>query len=311
MGNSDIIGDCATLAALLEVSAYPKPGNVHRTRDFEGTMYEHFLGGSVSLGTHMRKVAERSEVADKTRGDWSKLGLGSFIHNSVKGMLSWQSGGNVHLGIILLFTPIAAAAGAVMRDGVCDLGELRRALNEIIYNGTPEDSVNIYKAIDLSMSRENLGDVSKMDVKNTSSIDMIREDALTPLDIFKLCQDRDTICREWVTNFKITFTEGHPHLTEQLENKASINNGVLSTFINILSKHPDSLIQRKNGYKKAEEVRKKADGINREKDNVEKQRMIEALDKELSEEKGKHNPGTTADLTAASIFLLLLTGWRP
>ncbi len=55
----DIVGKCASLAALLEVSAYPKPGNVHRLKDFPDTKYEHFLAGSVSLGSRMREIAEK------------------------------------------------------------------------------------------------------------------------------------------------------------------------------------------------------------------------------------------------------------
>ncbi len=35
----EYIRRCATLAALLEVSASPKPGNVHRTRDHSDTRY--------------------------------------------------------------------------------------------------------------------------------------------------------------------------------------------------------------------------------------------------------------------------------
>jgi len=40
-------------------------------------------------------------------------------------------------------------------------------------------------------------------------------------------------------------------------------------------------------------------------------KMIYELDDELRKENGSLNPGTTADLTAASLFLLLLSGWRP
>ena len=33
---------CAQLAAALEVSGWPKPGNVHRTADFTDTRFEHY-----------------------------------------------------------------------------------------------------------------------------------------------------------------------------------------------------------------------------------------------------------------------------
>ena len=61
----DEIAAALELALLLEVSAYPKPGNVHRTRDFENTRFEHFLASAVALGPHFRLAALRgSKIAD-------------------------------------------------------------------------------------------------------------------------------------------------------------------------------------------------------------------------------------------------------
>jgi len=39
--------------------------------------------------------------------------------------------------------------------------------------------------------------------------------------------------------------------------------------------------------------------------------LVRSLDEELHTAGGLLNPGTTADLTAASIFVSLLAGWRP
>jgi triphosphoribosyl-dephospho-CoA synthase len=309
----DIVGGCASLAALLEVSAYPKPGNIHRTRDFTDTKYEHFLAGSVSLSARMRNIAKKGYEISKELRDWSKLGLGEEIHGAVTDMLNWQRGGNVHLGIILLFSPLAAAAGAVMKNGQVNLDELRSSLREITRTAMPQDSLNIYKAIDAAMSTENLGTVDELDVKDTSSMDKIIDDALTPLDVFSKCRERDGICSEWVTDFNITFTEGYPFLKGRLDEGASINYAVLDTFLKLLSDHPDSLIQRKSGPEEAERIRKRArqiiqaGGVSSEKG----MKMIRELDDELAQENGSLNPGTTADFTAASVFLLLLTGWRP
>ncbi len=307
----EIVGKCASLAALLEVSAYPKPGNVHRLRDFPDTKYEHFLAGSVSLGSRMRVIAEKGQRI--RNGKWAELSVGENILASVKDMMDWQSGGNVHLGIILLFSPLAAAAGSMMKDGVVDLDDLRNALDEVIRGATPLDSVNIYRAIDEVMSAENLGHVDQLDVKDTSSLDRILDEGLTPRDIFKECQARDAICNEWATGFNVTFTEGYPFLRRRLDEGASINEATVDTFLKILSEHPDSLIQRKSGTKAAISVSEKA------KEMIQAggaatdagMKMLWSLDDELSSENGSLNPGTTADLTAASLFLLLLTGWRP
>lgn len=308
----DIVGRCASLAALLEVSAYPKPGNVHRLRDFPDTKYEHFLAGSVALGSKMQDLAEKGQRIEQDRG-WAELGVGESILASVKDMMEWQRGGNVHLGIILLFSPLAAAAGSVMKEGIVDLDELRSALDEVISGATPLDSVNIYRAIDEAMSEENLGPVDQLDVKDTSSLDRILDEGLTPLDIFNECQARDAICNEWVTCFNVTFTEGYPFLRKRLDKGANINKATVNTFLKILSEHPDSLIQRKKGTENAVAVSEKANeiiqagGVSTEVG----MNMIQELDDELREENGSLNPGTTADLAAASLFLLLLSGWRP
>ena len=310
---ADIVGGCASLAALLEVSAYPKPGNVHRVRDFPDTKYEHFLASSVSLGPKMQYIAEKSHRINKGSRDWSELRIGESIQTAVNDMMKWQSGGNVHLGIILLFSPLAAAAGSVMDENQVDLDELRKSLYTIIEGATPQDSVNIYRAIDVAMSAENLGAVEQLDVTDTSSLDIILEEEITPLDIFNECGGMDTICSEWITGFKVTFTEGYPFLRERLDEGANINGATVDTFINILSEHPDSLIKRKRGIEEASAVSEKAKTIIQTGGASSEvgMKMIYELDDELRKENGSLNPGTTADLTAASLFLLLLSGWRP
>ena len=309
----DIIGRLASLAALLEVSGYPKPGNVHRLRDFPDTKYEHFLASSVSLGSRIRELAEKGQIIGNGNRKWEELGVGEIILASVKDMMVWQSGGNVHLGIILLFSPLAAAAGSVMKEGAVDLIDLRNVLDKVISGATPLDSVNIYKAIDEAMSKENLGAVDQLDVKDKSSLDRILAEGLTPRDIFRECQARDAICNEWVTGFNVTFTEGYPFLRKRLDEGATINEASVDTFLKILSEHPDSLIQRKSGTKAAISVSEKAREIIQTGGASTEvgMKMIWELDDELSSENGSLNPGTTADLTAASLFLLLLTGWRP
>jgi triphosphoribosyl-dephospho-CoA synthase len=309
----DIIGRCASLAALLEVSAYPKPGNVHRVKDFPDTKYEHFLAGSVSLGSVMQGLAEKGQKIGHGDREWAELDVGKSILASVKDMMNWQRGGNVHLGIILLFSPLTAAAGSVMKEGVVDLIELRSTLDEVIKGATPLDSVNIYRAIDEAMSEENLGFVDQLDVKDTSSLNRILEEGLAPMDIFMECQARDTICNEWTTGFNVTFTEGYPFLRKRLDEGTNINEATVDTFLKILSEHPDSLIQRKKGTGNAITVSEKANKIIQAGGASSEvgMKMIQKLDDELREENGSLNPGTTADLTAASLFLLLLAGWRP
>lgn len=303
----DYVGRCHALAGLLEVSAFPKPGNVHRLRDSAETRYEHFLAGSVATTPSMRDLANRAGKM-KSLGE---LGLGGSILRATKDMMAWQRGGNVQLGVILLHAPIAAAAGAVYRGGDVSAEAIREELGEIIASAGPRDTVNIYKAIDLAMTRRVLGEVDELDVSDESSWDVILSDGLTPLDVFELCRDRDSVCGEWVTGFEVTFTEGYPYLSRRLSDGKPPNTAIVETFLHTLSGHPDSLILRKSGRAEAERVSGLASETLEHRDEPEFMDMVWRMDDELWSGAGALNPGTTADLTAASIFVQLLTGWRP
>ena len=308
----DIVGGCASLAALLEVSAYPKPGNVHRLRDFPGTRYEHFLASGVSLAPWMGALAAEGARVKDAGEDLGEVGLGTHILGAVEDMLRWQSGGNVHLGVILLFAPLAAAAGASAVDGFVEPVGLRGYLRDVIGAATPADTVGIYRAIGMAMSRENLGRVEELDVADPSSLGRIAEEGVRPIDVFEASRGRDSISSEWATGFSVTFTEGYPYLEEQLRG-GDVNESTVNTFLRILSLHPDSLIRRKRGDEAAWAVSETARRVldNGGASTVRGMSMLRELDEELSVEKGGLNPGTSADLTAASLYVLLLAGWRP
>jgi len=308
----DIVARCAVLAGLLEVSAYPKPGNVHRLRDLPGTRFEHFLAGSVALGPAMRSLAEYGFAVRQGECGWEGMDFGGRILQAVEDMMAWQHGGNVNLGIVLLFSPLAAGAGYCIREGRVDGGELRSSLRNIIDSTTPSDAVSVYRAIRLAVSERVLGHVEELDVTDDSALEQIRREETTLLEVFHKCSDRDSICGEWVTGFEVTFTVGTPYLREALRDRDP-NAAIVDTFLYLLSEHPDSLIQRKRGLEKALEVSAKArrilmaGGYSHERGKE----MVVALDDELHAASGGLNPGTTADLTAASIFVALLEGWRP
>ncbi len=299
------VGNCASLAALLEVSAYPKPGNIHRLNDFPETSYEHFLAGAVALGPVMGELALRGHTVQ----DYADVRLGQGIKDAVDEMLRWQKGGNIHLGVILLFAPLSAGAGA---SGL-EIEELRDYTRRIIDNGTQLDSIDIYSAIGRAMSSENLGSTDELDITDRDSSDRIKRENITPLEIFELCKDRDLICHEWVTGFKTVFETGYPYLEDRIMSGSRINDATVDTFIKLLSENPDSLITRKTGMESAKQVSEKAKQIIEAggAENEKGKTLLWSLNEELQKEEGRLNPGTTADLTAASLYVLLLSGWRP
>ena len=309
----EYVGRCASLAALMEVSAYPKPGNVHRTRDLPDTRFEHFLAGGVAMGPAMRKLAQRGYDAFSGTLDWDQIGIGSNILNAVVDSMEWQRGGNVNLGIVLLFAPISAAAGVTLHESVeIDAKGLRKNLERAVRTAASSDTLGIYKAINTAMSPRILGKSGELDVTDEGSHERIMAENISPYEVFEKCAKRDSICREWTTGFQITFEIGQPKLKSSIKT-GTVNSAIIDTFLHILSRYPDSLITRKSGAEIALEVSKRAlevleaGGASTE----DGKRLLWTLDDELHGAKGDLNPGTTADLTAATIFVTLLENWRP
>ena len=71
----DFIAKTAQIASVLEVSGHPKPGNVHRTRDFPDMVFEDFLISGVVIGDTMKKAAKRGNKYDSKSNSLTKLNL--------------------------------------------------------------------------------------------------------------------------------------------------------------------------------------------------------------------------------------------
>ena len=104
------ISKCLQLAIMLEVSS-PKPGNVSFASSFEGTRVEHFLASAVAAGPTFQEAAYLGTSVAEKRLDVGKVGLGELIRDCAVDVNAWQRGGNTILGTVMLFVPIAVAAG--------------------------------------------------------------------------------------------------------------------------------------------------------------------------------------------------------
>ncbi|RLI03541.1 hypothetical protein DRO38_02560, partial [Candidatus Bathyarchaeota archaeon] len=74
----------AQLAAVLEASGWPKPGNVHRTIDHSDARYEHFLAGSIALGSSIGEAALKGYMVAQGRLSISKIGVGKLVKKAVQ-----------------------------------------------------------------------------------------------------------------------------------------------------------------------------------------------------------------------------------
>ena len=305
----DYVSGRIQLALLLEVSAYPKPGNVHRTRDFEDTRYEDFLASAVAVSAPLREASQRGCLISRRDIGIADVRIGSIVKSAVGRMNFWERGGNTSLGSILLLVPIAMAAGAVMYHNHITPARLRARLTSIIRHTTPLDAVEVYDAI-LMAKPGGMGKIERFDVTDRRSRKAIMEQKKTLLDIFKMSSEWDSIAYEWTKRYPITFELGYPYLIHQLKKWDDIRIATVHTFLKILSKVPDTLIARKVGIVKSREISSKsklvlaAGGLLTEKGR----RMIEELDCSLRTPKHELNPGTTADLTASTLAVAMLEG---
>jgi triphosphoribosyl-dephospho-CoA synthase len=189
--------------------------------------------------------------------------------------------------------PLASAAGKP--EG--SLSEnLASALREI----TVEDAVDFYRAFDLAGAR--VADVDEYSLKDARATERLRQEGRTLLDLMKISEGHDLIAREWSTGYERSFRLA-ARLMELIE-ECGLNEGIVRAFLEALAEEPDSLIAAKFGAKKAKEVSSRACIALKDKTLDAACRLDEEL---LSEDV---NPGSTADLIAAALFISLLKGIR-
>jgi triphosphoribosyl-dephospho-CoA synthase len=297
---------------LLEVSAN-KPGNVTFVTSFEGTRVEHFLASAVAVAPWFEEAARRGIVVSDKMLSIRDVGMGQIIRECAADINLWQTGGNTLLGTVMLLVPISVAAGITpTRENFdFDLVRLRENLKSAVESTTAEDAVHLYEAIDIAKP-SGLNEASDLDVKDPASKARLLEENVSLFEVFKLAAGYDDICSEWVRNYPITFDLAYPYLKAQLE-LGDLNTAVVHTFLKILSERPDTFIARKAGVEKALQVSSDAKralelgGL----ETSEGRKSIREFDCKLRESGNILNPGTTADLTAASLALCTLSGYRP
>ena len=162
-----------------------------------------------------------------------------------------------------------------------------------------EDARLTYDAI-RAANPGGLGEAAEQDISGEPSV--------TLLEAMDLAKDRDAIASEYMTDFEITFGIGLPALKEALDQGATYPNAVVQAFLTILSRVPDTLIARKNRIELSRRVSYSAQEVLLQGGVFTPQgrAKLQEMDRALRDEAHKLNPGTTADLTAAAIFLALL-----
>lgn len=276
------VAAAAQLACLLEASA-PKPGNVTPAADFHDARYEDYLVSAIAIGPAIAAAGTQP--------------LGETIRAAVAATSRWVPS-NTNLGIVLLFGPLACAALQPGRE------PLRTRLSGVLAATTVLDAREAYAAIRLA-SPGGLGRAAEQDVAG--------EPTVTLREAMALAAQRDAIAREYVTDFATTFEVGHPALLRARTAGLDWSDATLETYLTLLAATPDTHIARKLGAAAAADVQGRAGSV-LERGGVRTpagRDAIAALDADLRDPRNTGNPGATADLTAAALFVVLLEGgWR-
>lgn len=234
-------------------------------------------------------AADFERSAEAAAGPLSAAGarVGQRILDAVEATAA-AVGSNTNLGIILLCAPLAAAAESRPPD-------LRAALSGVLQALDVADADCAFRAI-VRASPAGLGRAERHDVfaPATVSLRAAMADAA----------DRDRIAHQYVTDFADVFAVGAPVLTQVLDASADRRLATLSVFLTFLAAFPDSHILRKHGADTAERVRRSAVMLQTRTQAA--HRLDDALpallawDAELKA--AAINPGTSADLTVATVF---------
>ena len=218
------VAKCAQIASVLEVSGHPKPGNVHRTQNFPDMVFEDFLLSGIAIGEAMGKAAERGFKYRLKSENWDKIGLGELILEAVTETDHWVAN-NTNLGIVMLLTPISVVAGMIgnvngaetektegfeINEGLNEIWDgFRDRIDQIMRSTTPEDAVNLYRAINIA-DAGGMGEQDDLDVAAESSLQKLRDEQVNMFSVLEMSSKWDKLSYELTHKMPVTFQIGYP-----------------------------------------------------------------------------------------------------
>jgi triphosphoribosyl-dephospho-CoA synthase len=175
------------------------------------------------------------------------------------------------------------------------MDQLPKALHRVLNTLTLDDAIKAYEAIRMAKAG-GLGTSQQQDIST--------EPTVTLREAMHYAKDKDNIAAQYLNNYREIFDVGLTNLTLSINCGESIEWATAFAYLKLLSVMPDSLIIRKQGLACAESV------MNQSKKILEKTIINNKLiqlkhdiilwDNELKQK--AINPGTTADMTAATLL---------
>jgi triphosphoribosyl-dephospho-CoA synthase len=264
-------GRCAQLACNLEVMAR-KAGNVHPGRGFDDLTHIDFLTSAAAIVPALD----------------AQQPLGLTILRAVEATRAIVST-NTNLGIILLLAPLAAATRA---------RELHAGVHAVLAATTVADSVQVFRAIRLAQPG-GLGSAKEQDVHD--------EPTLPLRDIMKLAAERDLIARQYASDFAEVWETGLASLVHEWRANGDLERAIVRCQLGLMAAFPDTLILRKAGREEAQASSARAADVLAAgwPETAVGRRAFADFDAWLRADGRRRNPGATADLVTACLFVAL------
>jgi triphosphoribosyl-dephospho-CoA synthase len=267
------IGQLAQLACTWEVLAR-KAGNVCPGREFPDLTVNDFLKSATAI----------APILDQAPTQPLGITILRCIEETRKVVNT-----NTNLGIVLLLAPLASVP----------LGEpLQTGVARILAATTIEDSRNVFAAIRLAKPG-GLGDVKEQDVKG--------EPTLPLRDVMALAAERDLIAAQYADDFASLFSWMVPDLVQRVQHCKNVEQAIVESQITLLIMRPDSHVRRRCGDLEVAELRQATLEIPPPETPEGRQAYLR-FDAWLRSDNHLRNPGTTADLIAAMLFVALREG---
>lgn len=250
-----------------------KPGNVHLFADGHSMSAEQFL------------VSARVSSGPLTDPD---LRVGRRVLEAVRATRD-TVGTNTNLGIILLCAPLARAAEMAG-------GASRANVMAVLESLDMDDARAVFEAIVLA-EPGGLGSATAHDVREPPRVHL--------LEAMSEAAGRDMVARQYAAGFEDIFNIGLPALEAAHDRGERGMWPAVRLYLKFLETFPDSLVARKYGAESAEQLRLEARAICVEMDKMTDEAariaILSAFDSRLKS--SRINPGTSADLTVATLFV--------
>lgn len=266
------IADAILWACRLDVQA-AKPGNVSVANPGHGMRAEDFLASAEAIASPLsepaRSVGERIAMAiDAT---WNRVAL------------------NTNLGIVLLAAPLAHAALTARPEET-----LESATGRVLAELDADDAVQAFRAI-VRANPAGLGVAERLDVNGPAEASL--------LEAMREAAHRDTIALQYANGFSDVFGFGMPAFLSARERTGSEEVATVACFFAWLGRFRDTHIARKHGAAIADQVSREAARLEAAWSLGGSRMGDESLCAwDVSLKARGLNPGTSADLTVASLL---------